>query len=63
MTIDRVCVSQVERIFGKKAVSNEINEYETNYPDVIIGADVILWPNFVAPLLTTVKLLLSYRPR
>ena len=34
-----------------------------DYPDIIIGADVILWPNFVAPLFKTIKMLLLYRRR
>lgn len=32
-------------------------------PDVIIGADVILWPDYVDPLLLTIRWLLSVKPR
>jgi hypothetical protein len=28
-------------------------------PDVIIGADVICWPNFIAPLLWTLRVMLT----
>lgn len=32
-------------------------------PDIIIGADVVLWPSFVSPLLRTVRWLLACKPR
>ena len=31
-------------------------------PDVIIGADVILWPNYIKPLLATIRMLLTLKP-
>lgn len=31
-------------------------------PDVIIGADVICWPNFIAPLLWTLRVMLTRKP-
>ena len=39
-------------------IKSEIRSLQTS-PEVIIGADVILWPNFVIPLLLTVKWMLS----
>lgn len=41
-------------------IKSEISQFgqESNVPDVIIGADVILWPAYVLPLLLTVKWLL-----
>jgi hypothetical protein len=36
---------------------------EATHPEVIIGADVILWPNMIISLLYTVRWLLSYKPQ
>ncbi len=36
---------------------------ESKYPEVIIGADVILWPNMVLGLLYTIRWLLTYKPK
>lgn len=31
--------------------------------DVIVGADVLLWPGYVRPLFMTIRWLLSFRPK
>ena len=47
----------------KKVLMNrEDNNGECFIPDVIIGADVVLWPNFLKPLFFTLRHLLSLRP-
>jgi len=43
----------------KKEVEDTIQTHGA--PDVIIGADVVLWPSFVHPLLITVRWLLAYK--
>ncbi len=45
--------------------SEDIIMHEASWPppDIIIGADVILWPNAVAALLLSIKWLLQLNPR
>jgi hypothetical protein len=49
----------VELLYG----SLDSKIVEATHPEVIIGADVILWPNMIISLLYTVRWLLSYKPQ
>jgi hypothetical protein len=49
----------VEQLYG----SLDSKTMESTHPEVIIGADVILWPNMIISLLYTVRWLLSYKPQ
>lgn len=44
----------------KEEVASIVAKY--GEPEVIIGADVILWPDYVAPLMLTIRWLLSCKP-
>ena len=48
-----------ELIWGNlTSIENALSELQGS-PQIIIGADVILWPNYTKPLLVTIKYLLS----
>lgn len=54
---------EVENLYG--LLRNDVNNDVTseNLPDVVIGADVVLWPREILGLLVTIRWLLSYKPR
>lgn len=56
--------NNVDVLTLKWGFQEEVNAYCAEYgaPDVIIGADVIMWPTFTRPLLYTLLWLLSKRP-
>lgn len=45
----------------KSEVASLVEKY--GEPDVIVGADVIMWPDYIAPLLLTIRWLLSFKPQ
>ncbi|KAJ1402096.1 hypothetical protein B484DRAFT_457828 [Ochromonadaceae sp. CCMP2298] len=51
--------SEVERSVASKDRTSSSSS--SRYPDFIIGADVILWPNMILPLLYTIRWLLAYK--
>lgn len=44
------------------SIQEAYSDCEDEVPDVIIGADVILWPNYIPPLLQSLYMLLSMNP-
>lgn len=68
---DVSCAVSIEKLtWGRKPdvialidqLNTVYNDARLTYPDVIIGADIILWPNEVRSLLLTLLWLLSYKP-
>lgn len=53
-----------ELIWGQKQkVVEYLERSSAPLPDVIVGADVLLWPAYTLPLLLTVRWLLALKPR
>jgi hypothetical protein len=54
--------SEVERSVAIASTDSTVStSTSSRYPDFIIGADVILWPNMILPLLYTIRWLLAYK--
>ena len=49
-------------IWGYKSRIRDLFHTHSFIPDVIIGADIILWPDSVKPLVQTLRWLLSFKP-
>lgn len=57
-------VKAAELIWGEKQkILDFLQETGSPIPDVVIGADVILWPAYTQALLQTVRWLLALKPR
>jgi hypothetical protein len=48
-------------IWGLKSEIKDIYTFPETFPDYIIGADIILWPSLVIPLIETLRWLLSFK--
>ena len=49
-------------IWGCKSRIRDLFDTHSFIPDIIIGADIILWPDSVTPLVQTLRWLLSFKP-